>query len=121
MLLSKAGCRPAMSLFFSDEARVGLHGSNRRVWGVRSIKVVQLVQIRRQWKYLFAAVNPITGALYWTWIDSMSKEHTIEALSEIRESKRPWDAGLGRSRQPSEQGSSGDQRHKLYCPTSILT
>ena len=83
--LIESGMSSGDTLFFSDEARVGLHGSNRRVWGVRSIKVVQLVQIRRQWRYLFAAVNPITGELHWTWIDSMSKENTVEALSEIRE------------------------------------
>ena len=82
--LVESGMSSGDPLFFSDEARVGLHGSNRRVWGVRSIKVVQLTQIRRQWRYLFAAVNPITGELHWTWIESMSKENTVEALSEIR-------------------------------------
>ncbi|MCY4578119.1 MAG: IS630 family transposase [Chloroflexi bacterium] len=83
--LVESGMLSGDPLFFSDEARVGLYGSNRRVWGVRGIKVIQLTQIRRQWKYLFAAVNPITGALYWNWIDSMSKENTVEALSKIRE------------------------------------
>ena len=105
--LIESGMSSGNALFFSDEARVGLHGSNRRVWGVRSIKVVQLVQIRRQWKYLFAAVNPITGDLYWTWIDSMSKENTLEALSEIRERcdlrTLVWDgAGSHRSKEVRE-------------------
>ena len=83
--LIESGMSSGDTFFFSDEARIGLHGSNRRVWGVRSIKVVQIIQIRRQWKYLFAVVNTITGALYWTWIDSMSKENMVEALSEIRQ------------------------------------
>ena len=83
--LTESGMSSGDTFFFSDEARIGLHGSNRRVWGVRGIKVVQLVQIRRQWKYLFVVVNPITGELRWTWIDSMSKENTISALCEIRE------------------------------------
>lgn len=94
-------------LFFSDEARVGLHGSNRRVWGVRGIKVIQVVQIRRQWRYLFVVVNPITGQLYWAWVDSMSKEHTLEALSEIQEQRDlrtlVWDgAGSHRSKEVRE-------------------
>ena len=102
--LIESGMSSGNALFFSDEARLGLHGSNRRVWGVRSIKVVQLVQIRKQWRYLFAAVNPITGELHWTWIDSMSKENTIEALSEIRERSDlrtlVWDgAGSHRSKE----------------------
>ena len=101
--LIESGMSSGDALFFSDEARVGLHGSNRKIWGVRGIKVVQLVQIRRQWKYLFAAVNPITGELHWTWIDSMSKENTVEALSEIRERSElrtmVWDgAGSHRSK-----------------------
>ena len=102
--LIESGMSSGDTLFFSDEARVGLHGSSRRVWGVRSIKVVQLVQIRRQWRYLFATVNPITGDLCWTWIDSMSKENTVEALSEIRERSDlrtlVWDgAGSHRSKE----------------------
>ena len=101
--LIESGMSSGDALFFSDEARVGLHGSNRKIWGVRGIKVIQLVQIRRQWKYLFAAVNPITGELHWTWIDSMSKENTVEALSEIRERSElrtmVWDgAGSHRSK-----------------------
>ena len=105
--LIESGMSSGNALFFSDEARVGLHGSNRRVWGVKSIKVVQLVQIKRQWRYLFAAVNPITGELHWTWIDSMSKENTLEALSEIRDRSGlqtlVWDgAGSHRSKEVRE-------------------
>ena len=105
--LIESGMSSGNALFFSDEARVGLHGSNRRVWGVRGVKVVQLVQIKRQWKYLFTAVNPITGELLWTWIDSMSKENTLEALSEIRERSDlrtlVWDgAGSHRSKDVRE-------------------
>lgn len=83
--LIESGMSSGDTFFFSDEARIGLHGSNRRVWGVRSIEVVQLTQIRRQWKYIFSVVNPITGELFWTWIDSMSKENTVVALTEIQE------------------------------------
>ena len=102
--LIESGMSSGNALFFSDEARVGLHGSNRKVWGVRSIKVVQLVQIKRQWRYLFAAVNPITGELFWTWIDSMSKENTVEAVSVIGERSDlrtlVWDgAGSHRSKE----------------------
>ena len=102
--LIESGMSSKNNLFFSDEARIGLYGSNRRVWGVRGLKVVQLVQIKRQWKYLFAVVNPITGSLYWTWVDSMSKENTVEAVLEIRERSGlqtlVWDgAGSHRSRE----------------------
>ena len=46
---------------------------------------MQLVQIRRQWRYLFLVVGPVTGELHWDWIPSMSKEHTLSALLKHRE------------------------------------
>ncbi len=108
--LIDSGMSSGDTFFFSDEARIGLHGSNRRVWGVCSIKVVQIIQIRRQWKYLFAVVNTITGALYWTWIDSMSKKNTVEALSEIRKrtdlQSLVWD-GAGSHRSKDVQNFQG--------------
>ena len=101
--LIKSGMSSGYSLGFSDEARIGLHGAIRKVWARRGTRVIQLIQIRRQWRYLFLVVGPVTGELHWDWIPSMSKEHTLSALlkhierSDIR--TLVWDgAGSHRSK-----------------------
>lgn len=83
--LIESGLSSSDCLGFSDEARIGLHGAPRRVWGARGVRIVQPIQIRRQWRYLFLVVGPVTGELHWDWIPSMSKEHTLSALLKHKE------------------------------------
>jgi len=51
--------------------RVGLIGQVRRVWAPRGVKVVQVVEYRREWAYLNLAVNGLTGELRWDWTQNM--------------------------------------------------
>ena len=83
--LIECGVTSKDSLGFSDEARIGLHISTRRVWGTRGIRVVQTIQIRRQWAYLFLVVGPVSGELNWEWMSTMTTEDTIETLLKHRE------------------------------------
>ena len=55
--LIASGLTSGNRLGFSDEARIGLHGSPRKAWARRGTRVIQLVQIRRQWRYLFLVVG----------------------------------------------------------------
>jgi hypothetical protein len=57
---------------FTDEMRIGLHGTVRRVWGRRGTKVRQRVQIAYRWRYLFLAVDSQRGQLYWCWRDRLT-------------------------------------------------
>lgn len=51
--------------------RVGLIGQVRQVWAPRGVKVVQLVEYKREWAYLNLAVNGLTGQLRWDWTENM--------------------------------------------------
>jgi len=69
--LVESGCREMAGLYWGDEMRVGLMGQVRRVWAPRGVKVVQLVEYRREWAYLNLAVNGLTGQLRWDWAANM--------------------------------------------------
>jgi transposase len=69
--LIQAGSRPAAGVEWSDEMRVGLLGTVRRVWAPRGLKVVQLVEYTHEWLYLVLTVNPVRGTLRWAWVPNM--------------------------------------------------
>ena len=56
----------------------------RRVWGVRGLKVVQRLQLRYEWKYLFLVVDFVRGKLEWAWMDSMKSETVVRAVLGMR-------------------------------------
>lgn len=70
---------------FADEMRVGLRGVTRRVWGRRGVKVRQRLQLVYQWRYLVLAVDGRTGALWWTWDETMRAEDLLPAVDAVRE------------------------------------
>ena len=45
-----------------DEARIGQQGTLTRVWGQTNSRPAAVRQTEYEWAYLFAAVNPLTGA-----------------------------------------------------------
>ncbi|MDB5290616.1 MAG: family transposase [Phycisphaerales bacterium] len=45
-----------------DEARIGQQGTLTRVWGETGSRPTAVRQTDYEWAYLFAAVNPLTGA-----------------------------------------------------------
>lgn len=67
-------------LAWADEMRVGLMSTVRRVWAPRGVKVRQLVQMVREWRYLVAAVDPQAGRLWWCWTERMSGEATASVV-----------------------------------------
>lgn len=69
--LKAAGIRQNQGIYWSDEMRVGLIGTIRRVWASRGVKVVQLREYTYAWAYLNLAVNGVTGHLLWDWTENM--------------------------------------------------
>ena len=63
---------------------MGLRGMVRRVWGARGLKVVQSLQLRYEWKYLFLVVDFGRGKLEWAWMDSMKSETVVRAVLGMR-------------------------------------
>ncbi len=51
-----------VEVWFQDEARIGQQGTLTSVWAQRGSRPTALKQTEYEWCYLFAAVNPITGA-----------------------------------------------------------
>ncbi len=49
-------------IFFMDEARFGQQGTLKRVWAPKGSRPTAVEQTRYEWVYLYAAVEPATGA-----------------------------------------------------------
>lgn len=63
MLREAAGsCDLRVSVFFMDEARFGQQGTTTRVWARKGSRPTAIKQTRYEWAYMYAAVEPATGA-----------------------------------------------------------
>ncbi len=51
-----------VEVWFQDEARIGQQGTLTNVWAPLGSRPTAVRQTEYEWCYLFAAVNPITGA-----------------------------------------------------------
>jgi hypothetical protein len=72
--LDAVGLTRTSRIGFGDELRLGLRGTTRRVWGRRGTKVRQHLQLKYEWRYLFAAVDGQSGRVWWNWVPSMKAE-----------------------------------------------
>jgi hypothetical protein len=84
--LDAVGLTRGSRIGFADELRLGLRGTTRRVWGRRGSKVRQRLQLKYEWRYLFAAVDGQAGRVWWDWVPSMKAEAlwpTIAGLQEM--------------------------------------
>ena len=84
--LGAVGLLRGSRIGFGDELRLGLRGTTRRVWGRRGVKVHQRLQLKYEWRYLFAAVDGQAGRIWWDWVPSMKAAAlwpTITGLQEM--------------------------------------
>jgi hypothetical protein len=103
--LCAAGLVKGQRILFVDEMRIGLWGQVRRVWGIRSIRVVQKVQIVFAWRYLVLGVNTQTGDLRWDWVDRVRQEYLVPVLESWPMDGLVWDnASSHRGRQVAALG-----------------
>jgi DDE superfamily endonuclease len=70
---------------WTDEMRVGLMGTTRRVWGKRGVKVVQSLQLERDWRYLHLVCDPVGGRIWWGWYYTMDGEATARLVAAVRD------------------------------------
>ncbi len=75
--LEAARLRRTRCVGFGDEMRVGLHGTVRRLWGRRGVKVRQHVQFTYKWRYLVLVVEGRSGRIWWNWNETMQAEELI--------------------------------------------
>ena len=83
--LDAVGLTTSSRIGFGDEMRLGLRGTTRRVWGRRGTKVRQRLQLRYEWRYLFAAVDGQAGRVWWNWVPSMKAEALWPTVAGIQE------------------------------------
>jgi hypothetical protein len=83
--LDAVGLTATSRIGFGDELRLGLRGTTRRVWGRRGIKVRQRLQLKYDWRYLFAAVDGQAGRIWWNWAPSMKAEALWPTIAGIQE------------------------------------
>jgi DDE superfamily endonuclease len=96
--LQAVGCADGQAVFWSDEMRVGLIGSVRRVWASVGVKVVQQLEYKHEWLYLNLAVNGLTGALRWEWATNMkaaSIAPVVQAWADQGVAAVVWDRARG--------------------------
>jgi transposase len=60
--MAACGQGERVRVFFMDEARFGQQGTTTRVWAPRGSRPTAVKQTRYEWVYLYAAVEPETGA-----------------------------------------------------------
>jgi DDE superfamily endonuclease len=65
--------------------RVGLHGTVRRVWGRRGVKVRQRVQFKYRWRYLVLAVDGRSGRIWWNWNETMQANELIPLVRGMKD------------------------------------
>jgi transposase len=51
-----------VEVWFQDEARIGQQGTLTSLWAPRNSRPTAVKQTEYDWLYLYAAINPITGA-----------------------------------------------------------
>jgi hypothetical protein len=72
-------------VFFMDEARFGQQGTLTRVWTRTGSRPTAVRQTRYEWVYLYASVEPATGAsvaLQAPYVDTGTMNVYLEMLSE---------------------------------------
>jgi hypothetical protein len=90
--LVAAGVTRDAGIVLADELRLGLRGQVRRVLGRRGIPVVQRLQLRYQWAYLFLAVEPRAGTLRWCWLARCRAALLKEVLAAWVPDAVVWDS-----------------------------
>jgi hypothetical protein len=83
--LADAGMTPTSCVGWSDEMRLGLRGTTRRVWGRRGVKVRQRLQLKYEWRYLVLVVDVRTGKLWWNWNRTMQAEELVGLVRGMHE------------------------------------
>ncbi len=78
-------------MLHADELRLGLRGQVRRVLAPRGVKPVQRVQVEYRWAWLLLAVDPVAGALRWSWLARFRQDELRPVLAGWGPAAAVWD------------------------------
>lgn len=68
--------KPAQTIevWAMDEARIGLQPILRRVWAKRRERPTAVVNPKYEWLWLYAAVHPASGAVFWLILPRLNQK-----------------------------------------------
>lgn len=78
-----------VEVWFQDEARIGQQGTLTNVWAPRGSRPTAVKQTEYDWVYVFAAVNPLTGASSALIAPTVNTRYMNEHLRFISEEAGP--------------------------------
>ena len=61
---------------FADEVGLGLLGQVRRRWVARG------VELRYEWRYLLVDAEPVTGRLWWAWLERVQGKEVAKVMEK---------------------------------------
>lgn len=79
----------AIEWWFQDEARIGQQGTLTTVWAETGSRPTQVRQTEYQWVYLYAAVNPTSGASSAMLAPTVNTAYMNEHLKFISAQVKP--------------------------------
>lgn len=79
----------ALEWWFQDEARIGQQGTLTGVWAERGSRPERVKQTEYEWVYLYAAVNPATGASSAMLAPNVNTHYMTEHLRFISSQVAP--------------------------------
>jgi putative transposase len=78
-----------IEIWQQDEARIGQQGTLARLWAETGSRPAAVKQTEYEWAYLFAAVNPLTGAASALVAPTVNTHYMNEHLRFIGEAAGP--------------------------------
>ena len=78
-----------VEVWLQDEARIGQQGTLTRVWAETGSRPSAVRQTEYEWAYLFAAVNPLTGASSALIAPTVNTQYMNEHLAFISREAGP--------------------------------
>ena len=66
-----------------DEARIGLQPILRRMWAKRAKRPTAVVEPKYEWLWLYAAVHPASGRVFWLILPRLDKQCVAAFLAEF--------------------------------------
>lgn len=99
-----------------DEARFGLRVHHHRAWTARGVRPVWPQQIRFEWFYVFGAVQPASGRLYWQIRPGVRKQEVASYLAGLKRHAGPVPLVWDRSGGHRAKGVVPSQIKPLFLP-----
>ena len=79
-----------IEVWAEDEARLGLKPILRRVWAKRGERPQAIAYPRYEWLWVYAAVHPASGLVFWAilpWLNSEMMQMFLDEFAKSEEAK----------------------------------